>query len=120
MCGAQVGYTPYQKPGMGLAICALIFSFIFPLVGLILGIVGLKKYQTEGKGMCIASVIISGVLLFISIVSTAIFVPALNGYIRRAREAGNKRQETGAVVIVEDAPSYSEYIEFFGDQTTDI
>lgn len=48
------------KPFNSLAISGLILSFFFPLVGLIVSIIGLKqvdKYDGQGKGAAIAGII---------------------------------------------------------------
>lgn len=53
-----------------LAIVALILAFIFPLVGLILGIVALaqiKKNKEAGKGLAVASIIVSSFFTLIAI-----------------------------------------------------
>lgn len=50
----QDGETP------GLATGALVCAFVFPLLGLILGIVGTTKYKTQNlKNRCIIAIIIS-------------------------------------------------------------
>lgn len=44
----------------GMATAALICAFVFPIVGLILGIIGVVKYKTESfKNKCIAAIPIS-------------------------------------------------------------
>ena len=68
----QQPYYPQQpvqpeKPGMATA--AIVFAFLFPLVGLILGIVGKKKYQTpELKKRCNTAIIISVVVWALSFI----------------------------------------------------
>lgn len=43
-----------------LSICALIFAFVSPIIGVILGIMGCVKYQTPSyKKMSIAAIILS-------------------------------------------------------------
>lgn len=43
-----------------LSTCALVFSFLMPIVGLILGIVGACKYKTSSyKTSCISAIILS-------------------------------------------------------------
>lgn len=50
-----------------LADCALVFSFLMPIVGLILGIIGTIKYRTAKlKNKCIAAIPISIVVWIIS------------------------------------------------------
>ncbi|MCM1113893.1 MAG: hypothetical protein NC397_00195 [Clostridium sp.] len=52
-----------------LASCALVFAILMPIVGLILGIVGVIKYQTsELKKKCIAAIPISIVVWIITAV----------------------------------------------------
>lgn len=52
-----------------LAILALIFSFLIPIVGLILGIISLidikKNQNLKGRGLAIASIIISVIYMII-------------------------------------------------------
>ena len=51
----------------GLATAALIFAFVMPIVGLILGIVGLTKYSSQSlRNKCIAAIPISIVVWIIS------------------------------------------------------
>ena len=68
-CGCPVNqekaaaiFTP-QKPvreSKDLANCALIFAFVAPIVGLILGIIGTCKYKTPSlKSKCTGSIFIS-------------------------------------------------------------
>jgi uncharacterized membrane protein YvbJ len=50
-----------------LATCALVFSFLMPIVGLILGIIGTIKYKTESlKKQCIIAITISIVVWIIA------------------------------------------------------
>ncbi|MCC8016134.1 MAG: zinc ribbon domain-containing protein [Clostridiales bacterium] len=50
-----------------LADCAIVFSVLFPIVGLILGIIGTVKYKTAKlKNKCIAAIPISIVVWLIS------------------------------------------------------
>lgn len=56
-----------EKPT--LARCALVFSFLMPIVGLILGIVGVIKYKTDDlKKKCIIAIPVSIVVWIISAV----------------------------------------------------
>ncbi len=44
----------------GLATAALVFAFLMPIVGLILGIIGTVKYKTQSlKNKCIAAIPVS-------------------------------------------------------------
>jgi hypothetical protein len=63
-------YIP-QAPAKGFSITAMVlglvsivvgFTFVVPAVGLILGIVGLKK-EPAGRGMAITGIIVSGIVL---------------------------------------------------------
>jgi len=57
--------------GKGLSITAFIFSFIFPVLGLILGIVAYKKAKEdpEGlRGLAIAAIIIGGIFTLVSLI----------------------------------------------------
>lgn len=78
-CGCQfeIINSYYQNENYGMAIAALISSFIIPIVGLILGIIALNETQGENNSsrtMAIAAIIISAIsavivffwLLFIS------------------------------------------------------
>lgn len=50
-----------------LADCAIVFSILFPIAGLILGIIGTAKYKTAKlKNKCIAAIPISIVVWIIS------------------------------------------------------
>lgn len=54
--------APVVQKTSGVCIAAIIFAFLIPLVGLILGIVGIgsaKKNGGKGKGLAIAAIIIS-------------------------------------------------------------
>lgn len=58
----------------GLAILGLVFSFIFPLVGLIISIVALNKFkesgETDGKGLATAGLIIGIIMLALNLITT--------------------------------------------------
>lgn len=83
-CGCQVDGKQINTPAQpvqplndpsesgGLAIAAIIFSFLSPLIGFILGIVGYNKYKTPAyKGQCSAAMFIS---IFIFIISFIILM----------------------------------------------
>ena len=57
------------EKGNGLAICALVFSVIFGLVGLILGIAGQNSYEegSTGKTICNIAVVISCINMFLAL-----------------------------------------------------
>ena len=78
------GYTPYQpqaaQPSGGLAIAALVCSFLFGIVGLILGIVGLNQYPKGNsyRTMCIVAIVlpivgfvIAGLLFVVGVAGSA-------------------------------------------------
>lgn len=62
----------------GLAILGLVFSFIFPLVGLIISIVALNKFkesgETDGKGFATAGLIIGIVMMALNLIGTICIV----------------------------------------------
>lgn len=61
-CGVQVGYMQsYARKTNGTAIAAIILTFFIPLIGLILGGIGLKKSHelNDGRGLSIAAIVIS-------------------------------------------------------------
>jgi len=60
---APYGYYP-SPPTSTLAILALVFAFVIPPAGLVLGIVGLRQISRTGeggRGMAIAGVAVGGV-----------------------------------------------------------
>lgn len=67
-------YTQSQQPMVeeekkALATCALVFAFLMPIVGLILGIVGTVKYKSDKlKKQCIIAIPLSIVVWIISFV----------------------------------------------------
>ena len=58
-----------EKGGNGLAIAAVVFSLLIPIIGLILGGVALNKSKEtgEGKGLAIAAIVISVVTFILNI-----------------------------------------------------
>ena len=63
-CGVLVKEEQRQKKSNVMAILGFIFSFFFPLLGLIFACVGLSKskkeeYMGDGKGLSVAAIIIS-------------------------------------------------------------
>ena len=66
----QSGAMPGETSG--LATCAMVFAFLMPIVGLILGIIGCNKYKTPAfQKKCKNALIISGVWLAIGFALTA-------------------------------------------------
>ena len=85
--------APVPQKTSGVCIAAIIFAFLIPLVGLILGIIGIgsaKKNGGKGKGLAIAAIIIS--LLMPVIVVIAVFV-LFAGIINGASEPGTALKE---------------------------
>lgn len=62
--------APAATPGKTLGIVGLILAFFIPLVGLILGIVGLNQSKKAGRknGVALAAVIVSSIFLVIGII----------------------------------------------------
>lgn len=78
--GEPTAATPTENPGQGLGIGSLVTALIgLHIVGLILGIVGLKKSKKAGygNGLALAGIIISGVGMVLFLVYVVIFLPAL-------------------------------------------
>ncbi|MFF3816249.1 DUF4190 domain-containing protein [Streptomyces bluensis] len=72
------GYSPYSRPAPvnGFAIAALVLGILcfLPLVGLVLGIVGLvqiKKKGERGKGMAVSGIVLSSIGAVLMTVSLA-------------------------------------------------
>lgn len=74
---------PYQQPAQSptkqesptLSTWALLCSIIFnPIVGIILGIIGIKVTPSY-KGKCIAAIVIGAVMLVLTIISYAVIMP---------------------------------------------
>ena len=89
VCGTRVGvpvqqpmpgpYYPQQQESNGLAIAGFVLSFFFPLVGLILSIVGYSKAKylnNSGKGLALAGIIISSIAIVTAIIVIIILVVA--------------------------------------------
>lgn len=62
--------VPSTNKTNGIAIAGLILSFIIPIIGLVLSIIGLKKSKeiNNGRGLSIAGIIISAIFTVISII----------------------------------------------------
>ena len=70
-CGCAVAAEAYQMKRAatetpGLATCAVAFSFLSPIVGIILGIIGLSKYTTETYRRKCSSAIVIAIGVFIA------------------------------------------------------
>lgn len=56
----QPMYPQVEEEKKTLATCALAFAFLMPIVGLIIGIIGVVKYKTpKYKNQCIAAIPVS-------------------------------------------------------------
>lgn len=67
---ATTATTSGKPKTNGLAIAALILAFLFPIVGLILGIVALtqiKKSNEGGRGLAVASIVISIIMMVMAV-----------------------------------------------------
>lgn len=63
----------------GLAICAMIFSFLFPPAGLVMGAVGIFVYKRGiNRGLSIAAAGIGAVLTTLIIIALCKIIPAVN------------------------------------------
>lgn len=76
-CGRSVGTARKSENSDNniIAIIALIASFIIPIAGLILGIIGYKnskKTGGENKGMALAAIIISSVSMLLTLLVSVI------------------------------------------------
>ncbi len=67
------------EPGKGLSIAAIIFAFVMPVVGLILGIVAMVQSKKAGRknGLALASVIIAAVLIVVGIIIWIVVIASL-------------------------------------------
>lgn len=70
----QPYYPPVQQPVQeekgGMAIAAIVFAFLIPIVGFILGLVWKKKYQNPvNVKRCNAAIIISIIVFVINLIS---------------------------------------------------
>ena len=82
----QGNYGQPAQEGSGFAIAALICAFLIPLVGLVLGIVGLSKYR-EGtyRKMCIWAIVLAPILWILNFVlSLVVILPTLEAILAGA------------------------------------
>lgn len=104
--------APVAKPAgtktSGLAIAAIILAFLFPLIGLILGIVALssiKKSGEKGRGLAIASIVVS---LLIMLSGIAIGYMLYNSATKSLKDAGiNVDTKSNTVTVNKDGESVS-------------
>ena len=60
---------PVQPESTGMATAAIIFAFLIPLVGFILGILGKKKYQSPAlQKRCQTAIVISVIVFIINLI----------------------------------------------------
>ena len=60
---------PQQEEKGGMAIAAIVFAFLIPLVGFILGILGKKKYQSPAlQKRCQTAIVISVIVFIINLI----------------------------------------------------
>lgn len=67
----QGGTAPQSTKTNLFAILALVGAFVFPLAGLILGIIALKQVKEtgeQGRGLALAGVIISAVYMVVAVI----------------------------------------------------
>lgn len=71
----QPAQSPTRQESPTLSTWALLCSIIFnPIVGIILGIIGIKVTPSY-KGKCIAAIVIGAVMLVLTIISYAVIMP---------------------------------------------
>jgi type IV pilus assembly protein PilA len=115
--------APQQAPTSGLAIAALIFAFLLPPIGFILGIIALVQInrahgQLKGQGLAIAALVLPVLLTFVVGVLAAIAIPNFLRYQLRSKQAEAKvnlgairtsqmafRTEVGSFASADPAPS---------------
>ena len=75
-CGARQGSNNVNgKDSSTLALLSIIFAFVQPIVGLILGIVGvLQGKSSKSKKMAIVGLILSFIMLFVYLILTFVFL----------------------------------------------
>ena len=97
--------APVKQKTNGLCIAAIIFAFLMPLIGLILGIAGMssaKKKGQKGKGLGIAAIIFS---LLMPVIYVVAFIFLLGGALFGAVNGSNE----AAVALQEGCASLDEY-----------
>ncbi len=61
-----------------IAICAMIFSFLFPPIGVVLGILGLNKQRSKTNiNLCRTAIVISVILTIVYVVILINLIPVL-------------------------------------------
>ena len=78
------GFSPGSERGLSIAsavlgIVSLFFGFtvVVPIVGVVLGVMGLKR-EPEGRAFALAGVWINGAILFLGLVVLVILIVALS------------------------------------------
>lgn len=70
MCGTRLAEVNYElneiRETKSLAVCALVFAFVFPFVGVILSIIGLVKYKNKDNRTLVLIGIICGTVMMIA------------------------------------------------------
>lgn len=79
-----------EKKTSGMSIAAIIFAFLFPVVGLILAIVAKKKNSNDtlAKVAFVLSLIFTILSALTVMIFMAILIPAMIGYVDKVREYG--------------------------------
>ena len=79
-----------EKKTSGMSIAAIIFAFLFPVVGLILAIIAKKKNSNDTltKVAFVLSLIFTILSALTVMIFMAIFIPAMIGYVDKVREYG--------------------------------
>lgn len=76
-----------------LAVCAMVFSILFPPIGLILAVIGSKKYIIPmNRKLCFAALIISVITCIVYTIILIKVVPEIISTYRTAHEATDKYQ----------------------------
>ena len=75
--------TAYHEPEHvetnTIGVCSIIFALLFPIVGLILGIVGLSKYKIQkNRTLCIIGIVISIISFIINLIYSKEILDRLN------------------------------------------
>jgi|GEM_PF-6585021 len=77
----QAAYAAPVKTNEGkisaLSVIAFVCAFLFPLAGLIMGIIDLCSKENRAKGLSIAAVVVSACFIAISLVTALTFMPIL-------------------------------------------
>lgn len=85
-----------KRPLSGLAIAAIVFAFLFPPLGLLLGIIGAVKLsdtsEKRGKGLARMGAIVGGLFVLLSVIGAAVMIPALNRFQCKAKQAEARSQ----------------------------